>query len=149
MNQRVKRKIRLKKLAEIAGSYAMYDKGYVFSPAERPVLSAEDSALLPPGLKDRGEFHITIIGPPEMKAVPKGTFEKGVKYEIGGAPSYRGLGRAVDGANEAYFMVIDWPEAQQFRAKYGLGEKDLHVTVGFKEKDIHNVRKNQTIKESA
>lgn len=54
-----------------------------------------------------------------------------------------GLGRVNQGsAEEAYFRVIEWESANRFLERCGLGRKDFHVTVGFKNKDIHNVSKN-------
>ncbi|CAN8062503.1 unnamed protein product [Agarophyton chilense] len=43
---------------------------------------------------------------------------------------------------EAYYVVIKWPEAQRLRNEMGLPQKDLHITLGFTEKDIHNCRKD-------
>lgn len=46
------------------------------------------------------------------------------------------------GVNEAYFAVIEWPAADLLRRQLGLGPADFHVTLGFKDKDIHTVRKD-------
>ncbi|PXF45260.1 Glutathione S-transferase C-terminal domain-containing protein [Gracilariopsis chorda] len=47
-----------------------------------------------------------------------------------------------DVKHEVFFVVIEWPEAQQLRGQMGLPVKDLHITLGFTEKDIHNCRKD-------
>lgn len=47
-----------------------------------------------------------------------------------------------DAKHEAFFVVIEWPEAQRLRSQMGLPVKDFHITLGFTEKDIHNCRKD-------
>jgi hypothetical protein len=54
-----------------------------------------------------------------------------------------GVGRVKKDTEEAYFRVVKWPSVNTFLKKVGLAEKDLHITVGFKENDIHNVAKNE------
>lgn len=143
------REERLKKLAELM-TEAKVENGYLAVPVSRPNLGEEES-LLPKSLNNRGEYHITVIRPPEMKALKKAgkIFENHSTVMIPGSPHYRGLGKATSGANEAYFMVVDWPEAQEFRAQLGLPQLDFHITIGFTEKDIHDVPKNKTIKETS
>jgi hypothetical protein len=48
-----------------------------------------------------------------------------------------GLGKVSKNGNEAYFKVIDWKSANSFRESIGLKSKDFHITVGFKDSDIH------------
>lgn len=140
------RQERLHKLAEMMGHLAVFKQGYLFLPVKRPELSAEEEKLVN-GLKNRGEYHITIINKNDVDKLPKNTFEDNFRYEISGEPRYLGLGKVVDGGNTVYFIVVDWQEAQEFRAKYGLPPIDLHITIGFVSKDIHNVRKNKVLKE--
>eukprot|EP01080_Neovahlkampfia_damariscottae_P009573 gene9573-1776_t len=52
-----------------------------------------------------------------------------------------GLGKVSKNGNEVYFKVLEWKSASIFRKKLGLSSKDYHITVGFKESDIHNVSK--------
>lgn len=150
-SNRDERMERLMKLAE-ENTKAYYTKGYLGVPVEKPTLSAEEQAALPPNLIDRGEYHITLISPPEMRALNKArnmVWDTHDTYLISGAPKYRGLGKVTQGTNSAYFIVVDWPGAQEMRARWGLPPKDLHVTIGFTEKDILDVPKNKTLKETS
>lgn len=142
------REERLKKLAGLMETIARVQNGYLAVDVPRPNLG-EEEILLPPNLKNRGEWHITIIRPPEMKVLKKlgKPLNNGDAIAISGSPVYKGLGKVSDGENEAYFVVIDWPEAQKFRAQYGLPSLDFHITMGFSNKDIHDVPKNRTLKE--
>lgn len=124
---------------------AVFKHNYIFLKVKRPALSAEDEKLLI-GLKNRGEYHITIINKKEVADLPPNIFEVDQRYEITGEPIYRGLGRVIDGDNIVYFIVIDWPEAQKFRSNFGLAPVDLHITMGFTRSDIHGVRKNNILK---
>lgn len=124
------------------------NKGTLAAPARRPHFT------LPEGFQTRGEYHITILGPDDQRTIKalKGWSNREVGewvktlegLAISGAPQSLGIGTAVDGDNQVYFEVIEWPEAQEWRRTQGLGHKDLHVTVGFKDSDIHGVPKNRT-----
>eukprot|EP01099_Mayorella_cantabrigiensis_P005646 TRINITY_DN4584_c0_g1_i1.p1 TRINITY_DN4584_c0_g1~~TRINITY_DN4584_c0_g1_i1.p1 ORF type:complete len:176 (-),score=23.18 TRINITY_DN4584_c0_g1_i1:11-538(-) len=47
--------------------------------------------------------------------------------------------------NEAYFLVVDWPAANQVRQnELKLTPKDFHITLGFKYSDIHSISKDQS-----
>ena len=54
-----------------------------------------------------------------------------------------GVGRVQQNNEEAYFRVIRWESANKFLEKFGLPRKDFHMTIAFKDKDIHNVSKNE------
>jgi hypothetical protein len=70
------------------------------------------------------------------------------KYEIDDLKML-GLGKASDGVNTAYFIVCDSDKLNQIREKYDLPKIDLHITLGFKWKDVYGLRKNQIIKEKS
>jgi len=55
-----------------------------------------------------------------------------------------GIGRVAKSGAEALFVVVEWPSANQFLNTVGADKRDFHVTLGFKDKDIHGVAKNQT-----
>lgn len=55
-----------------------------------------------------------------------------------------GLGRIVDGDNETYYKVVRWESAAQFRKDIGLGAQYWHITVGFRNQDIHGVKKDES-----
>lgn len=114
------------------------------------VIPVEDPAVRLPerGLKSRGEFHITLLSPPEVeelrerKGWDEEKFEKrmtGVK--VSGIPKYECLGKQEEGENAVYFIVVDWPGGQDFRRRRGFGRKDMHVTLGFRESDIYDAPK--------
>lgn len=55
----------------------------------------------------------------------------------------RGDGKgAVPG--EAYFAVVDWPEAAELRRELGLEWHEFHITLGFADKDVHHAPKGQS-----
>lgn len=88
--------------------------------------------------RDRGYvYHLTTIGPPEMRAL------KGVKPDLSLKPTitYRGVGRAEDKGSVAWFVVCESPELQAWRAQQGLPPKDFHITLGFDPKDVHSKSK--------
>jgi 2H phosphodiesterase-like protein len=52
-----------------------------------------------------------------------------------------GIGMVSDDANEAYYIIVESKALQAFRKDAGLGKRDLHVTLGFKIEDIHQLSK--------
>lgn len=117
---------------------------------------ARQSGLLKRGerLQDRGEWHITVMSPQELRAL-KGKhpeLETDV-FELpisgGKGARYKGLGRQQKGDKTVYYVIVDWPAAQQFRAKYGLPKYDFHVTLGFIGGDIFDVPKDLSTKIAA
>jgi hypothetical protein len=104
--------------------------------------------------RDRGKFHITVISVPEYnKLVSKMGIDKFVnsldmvlKYEIDDL-KMMGIGMAQKGENTAYFVVCKSEKLDSIRSRYGLEEKDFHITLGFNPKDVFGVRKNVLIKE--
>lgn len=90
--------------------------------------------------RDRGHvYHLTVVGPPEMKSLPSGSsMPESVAFEL------KGVGRATDGKNEAWFIVCSSPELNKWRESVGLAPKDFHITLGFDAKDVHNVAKDET-----
>jgi len=90
-------------------------------------------------LQDRGEAHLTIIDPKEFRKLSKKfpeinhrTFRLSTK-----GLTCIGLGIQTDGDNRVYFVVVEWTAAQRFRKALGLEPKDFHITIAFREKDIH------------
>jgi hypothetical protein len=121
--------------------------------------------------RDGGDsFHITIITPPEVRAIIKdlkekeklsgGQAKKAVKgklmadaadlqldlYEIGDTKSVEGPGDGAVGIKGddsiAFFKTMDWNKAQELRRKYDLEPKDFHITLGIGDNgDVHGVDK--------
>lgn len=124
------------------------NKGTLAVHARRPQFT------LPEGFQNRGEYHLTLLDPRDLKAIKssKGWSNKELDtwlksqegQSIDGSPRGLGIGTAIDGDNQVYFEVIEWPEAQAWRAALGLSHKDLHVTAGFLVSDIFGVLKNRS-----
>jgi len=100
--------------------------------------------------RGQNDFYTTIISPSEMKKTrfmktPHGKNPKSII--IGGEPIVKGVGRLLDTHTnkEVIFMVIEWNEAQEFRKSLELEPKDFHVTLAFKNDDIHDQRKNEVL----
>ena len=55
-----------------------------------------------------------------------------------------GLGVIQEGKDEAYFVLVDWPSANEWRKEMGLGEKDFHITVGYQYNDVHSKAKDRS-----
>lgn len=92
-------------------------------------------------LRDRGRvYHMTVVGPPEMRELGKdhAAFPEQVKI------NYLGIGSASDGKAEAWFVVCTSEEIARWREANGLGPKDLHITLGFDPKDVHSEPKGES-----
>ena len=139
----------LRRLSEsISGHHLEVRNNALVFPVDPPNVEAPE-----PGLKTRGEYHITIVSPPELSsAIKNGTWgsisavaELAKDWKITGEPKYVCIGKQEKDDNAAYFIVVDWPEAQEFRKEqFFLGKKDLHITIGFRQSDIHDVPKDKT-----
>lgn len=96
------------------------------------------------------EYHITLISSNELKSYGWLEDEEKKSYLIKNLSmikndwKLKGLGRAQQGEDETYFLVIDWESAQEFLDRMGLPRRDFHITLGFKNNDIHNVPKNES-----
>eukprot|EP01117_Protostelium_nocturnum_P003191 TRINITY_DN14124_c0_g1_i1.p1 TRINITY_DN14124_c0_g1~~TRINITY_DN14124_c0_g1_i1.p1 ORF type:complete len:306 (+),score=115.79 TRINITY_DN14124_c0_g1_i1:57-974(+) len=55
-----------------------------------------------------------------------------------------GVGCVHQSKNKAWFKVIEWPSAKEFRRLLGLSDKDFHVTIGYVSFDIHGIPKDST-----
>ena len=139
----------LRRLSEsISGHHLEVRNNALVFPVDPPNVEAPE-----PGLKTRGEYHITIVSPPELSsAIKNGTWgsiaavaELAKDWKITGEPKYVCIGKQEKDDNAAYFIVVDWPEAQEFRKEqFLLDKKDLHITIGFRRSDIHDVPKDKT-----
>lgn len=89
--------------------------------------------------RDRGRvYHLTVVTPPEMKNAKDLT-----PFPSSAEIIYEGVGKAVDGDNEAWFVVCTSPEIAAWREANNLPPKDLHVTLGFDAKDVHTKPKGK------
>lgn len=96
-------------------------------------------------LLDRGEAHITVITPPELRMLVKDGFIAPNELCISSADlKLIGLGRQTKDKNAVYFVVVEWESAQNYRKSIGLPRQDFHITVAFRKSDIHNLPKDRT-----
>lgn len=92
-------------------------------------------------LQDRGEFHITVINPKEYRNLGKQKQKEllaAAKNLSTDDLTLHGLGSAKshDDKDIAYFIVVDWPSADNFRDQFGLGKYEYHITLGFRNRDV-------------
>jgi hypothetical protein len=94
--------------------------------------------------RDGDDHHITLISPQEYASLSRPKKTK-LKREFGTSLKFEthGLGRAEAEGNEAYFVVLSSNEAIQLRRNLGLEPRDLHITIGFKDADVHGVGKGK------
>ncbi len=91
--------------------------------------------------RDEGKFHLTILSPTEYTS-------KSNVIDIEGLAMKEfcfklvGLGMGANDKAAAYFIVVQSEEIDQFRKELGLGNRDLHVTLGFYPEDIHDIDKS-------
>jgi SAM-dependent methyltransferase len=105
--------------------------------------------------------HMTVVGAKEVRLLPyalKGDMRElvatlqallkqphGLESGSSGDPRAVGVGRVVDpadDANDAYYVVVEWPAGAAARAKLGLPPHDFHITLGFRKRDVHGIRKD-------
>ena len=145
----------------------VYNKGYFYVPVQKPNLQipTKDAHELEQNKfeRDGHEWHITVVGAKEInqaiknlkaenpelskkqaKQQIKDTVINNFKENVKTSPTYKGVGMVEDEDNAAYFVVVDWPEMQNVRHNIGLNDKDFHVTLGFKIKDIHGIPKDNS-----
>lgn len=91
-----------------------------------------------------GEYHMTIISPPEFGGLKKTKKDGDIPSSLIGNPKMIGVGVARKGEDEAYYVIVDFPEANELRKSLGLESKDFHVTLAFKNKDVHGAPKDST-----
>lgn len=103
--------------------------------------------------RDKGSYHMTLISVMEFnKLNNKFGMDKFVeslqyifKYDIDDI-KMKGVGMAEKSSNKAFFIVCESEKLNAIRDYYELPEKDLHITIGFKWKDVFDVRKNVVLK---
>jgi tRNA nucleotidyltransferase (CCA-adding enzyme) len=137
----------LRKLSEsYLGHHLEVRNNALVVPVENPNIAPPE-----PNIKTRGEYHITIVSPPELSsAIKNGTWSSmevvsdlAKDWKITGDAKYVCVGKQEKGDNATYFIVVDWPEAQEFRKEqFFLNKRDLHITLGFRQSDIHDVPKD-------
>jgi hypothetical protein len=102
--------------------------------------------------RDSGTYHITLMNVMEFnqKSSEMGfdKFTQHIQHLLKTAIDdikLMGVGSAEKSGNRSYFIVVDSNLLQESRNVFGLEPKDLHITIGFKWKDVHGVRKNKIL----
>lgn len=105
-----------------------------------------------------GEYHLTVFTAAECRQLrsagvtPELLAEaaEGVGTTAGTDWRQNGLGVAVAAASPGsggslqrytIYVVVEWPPGQAYRARFGLGPAEFHVTIGFDPVDVHAVPK--------
>ena len=102
--------------------------------------------------RDHGNYHITVINTMDYNRLAKevgvenfiNSLETVLNYEIDDLEML-GVGTATKGDNTTYFIVCNSDKLDAVRTRFGLGNQDFHVTLGFKDKDVFGVPKNKII----
>jgi hypothetical protein len=71
-----------------------------------------------------------------------------LKYDIDDLKMY-GVGTAEKNGNRAYFVVCKSDKLDAIRTRFDLPKQDFHITIGFKDKDVFGVRKNEVLKKGS
>jgi len=88
------------------------------------------------------KYHLTVVTPPELRKL-KATNrlrETAQPFTV----EILGVGTASDQSSQAWFAVASSRELDQHRYSMGLPKHDFHITLGFLEKDVHGVKKDET-----
>jgi len=106
--------------------------------------------------RDKGEFHITLMNVMEYNQLSKefgmdkfiNSLDPVLKFQLSDI-KLLGIGKAEKHGNTAYYIVVQSEQLGQIRKHYDLPEKDFNISIGFKFKDVHGVRKNEILKEES
>lgn len=138
-----------------------YTVGGVLSRAAQPKSWPLPEGFVRPSAGKQEKFapygHMTLLDIDDSRVIRmQGAGISGRKYEANldllvrdgrwpdGEPTFLGIGYAKQDEWEAFYEVWEWPEAQEWRAKLGLGPKDLHITLGVRGGDPHGVPKGRS-----
>ena len=102
--------------------------------------------------RDDGKFYLTVINTTDYNKLIQeigidhftNSLQRVLKYDIDDIKMF-GIGSASKNENRSYFIVCKSEKIDAVRNMYELKNQDLHITVGFKWKDVYGVRKNTLI----
>jgi len=108
-----------------------------------------DNLVLNQQIRDREEYHITLINVSEYNKLIKEMGSNFVNslhtifnYEIDDL-ELLGIGSATRSSNIAYFIVCKSDKLDAIRLRYNLSKRDFHITIGFLKKDVFGVNKSE------
>jgi hypothetical protein len=107
-------------------------------------------------LRDKGHYHITVINVMDYNRLMNqmgvdsfvNSLDPILKYDIDDLKMY-GVGTAEKNGNRAYFVVCKSDKLDAIRTRFDLPKQDFHITIGFKDKDVFGVRKNEVLKKGS
>jgi hypothetical protein len=101
--------------------------------------------------RDRGSYHITVINVMEFNKAVKNIgldiLNKKLEHILDMAISdlsFKGLGTQTRESNSTFYVVVESEMLNEVRKSIGLNEKDLHITLGFNEKDVFGKPKDES-----
>lgn len=96
--------------------------------------------------RDENYFHITILSPSEFSNLNQNQRKILTSTYIDNPCSFEilGLGEAQNEMNFAYFGVVKSMQLDLMRETLEIAPRDFHVTIGFYDRDVHGVRKDET-----
>lgn len=100
--------------------------------------------------EDQGQYYIGVMTPTEFNTCSKSLgFDKFLNHldhlmkvnfdDV----KIIGLGKSEKGDNKSFYIVVKSELLDKVREDFLLPEKDFHITIGFKWKDVQGVRKNE------
>jgi len=103
--------------------------------------------------RDMNHYHITVIRPMEITKLEEqyglAKFREFIEYDFEypiDDIQMLGIGKAESGNNKSFFIVVRSEKIQAIRKNWDLEPNDLHITIGFKYRDVFEVPKNQVLK---
>lgn len=104
-------------------------------------------------VRDGGGFHITVINVMDYNRLMNemgvdnfvNSLDKVLTTEINDLRML-GIGTATKSINRTFFVVCKSDILDTIRERYNLSNHDFHITLGFKDKDVFGVRKNEVLK---
>ncbi len=103
--------------------------------------------------RDRDSNHMTVINVGDYNRLTKEIGMAKFVKQVGKLFTYElddvklmGVGTATNETNTTYFIVCKSDKLNAIRKRYDLKEHDLHITLGFKHKDVFGQRKNKVMK---
>jgi len=102
--------------------------------------------------RDSDKYHLTVALPTEYKEMMdrvdvskfSSDLESVLNFKIDDLV-FKGIGRAEKFGNIAYYIVCESRKLDNVRTFMKLNEKDFHITLGFKNRDVYGVRKNEVM----
>jgi hypothetical protein len=100
--------------------------------------------------RDSGHYHCTIFNVADFHKISKDINNINILDEIINTAEINDfqiidVGSVQRNNNKCYFIVCRSKILQSIRRRFKLEEIDLHITIGFKWKDVHGIRKNEVL----